>query len=194
MRGIIVFVKNPVLGKVKTRLAATLGDQKALEIYNKLVDYTRGVLEKVGSATKYVYYSDFIDMNDEWPNVKYQKNLQYDGTLGQRIVAAFQETFSTCEKVIIIGSDCPQLTSSVIEAAFAKLESHNIVIGPSTDGGYYLLGMDNVYPQLFQNINWSTNTVFQETFDIAQKSKLSIHKLKELTDIDFEEDWVKYGF
>ncbi len=194
MRGVVVFVKNPELGKVKTRLAASLGDQKALEIYNELLSYTREVLIGFDSAKRYIYYSSFIDTEDDWSNEIFEKRLQTDGGLGIKIISAVQSTFDTCDQIIIIGSDCPQLTSSHIEDAFQKLKTHNIVIGPSHDGGYYLLGMNKFYPELFQDITWSTDTVFQETLKKAESIKLEVYELETLSDIDYEEDWVKYGF
>lgn len=194
MRGIIVFVKNPELGKVKTRLASTLGDEKALEIYNKLVGYTRGILLEVDSTNKYVFYSSFIDEEDDWSNDVFEKRLQVSGDLGTKITKAVQHIFETCDQVVIIGSDCPQLQSQGIKEAFSKLDTSNIVIGPSQDGGYYLLGMDDFYPELFQDINWSTETVCAETLQKAETLNLKSTKLEVLSDVDFEEDWVKYGF
>ena len=194
MRGVIVFVKNPEFGKVKTRLAATLGDEMALEIYNKLLAYTRNVLLGAKDVKKYVYYSSFVDKNDDWSNEDFDKHLQYQGGLGERIISAFKSTFDECDQVVIIGSDCPQLTSEHIEEAFLKLNTHDVVIGPSHDGGYYLLGMNNFYPQLFNDINWSTESVFQETLDRAQANELSTAELETLTDVDYQEDWEKYGF
>ena len=194
MRGVIVFVKNPELGKVKTRLAATLGDEKALEIYNRLLDYTRDVLIKVRDTKKYVFYSSFIDEGDSWQNDIFEKKLQVKGGLGEKITKALKSIFEICDQVVIIGSDCPQLTPDHIEMAFDKLQKHNIAIGPSHDGGYYLLGMDRFYSDIFQDINWSTDTVFQETLQKVESSGLTSYILETLSDIDYEEDWVKYGF
>ena len=194
MRGVIVFVKNPELGKVKTRLATTVGDEKALEIYNKLLDYTRDVLIEVDDTKKYVFYSSFIDEDDGWQNDIFEKKLQMNGGLGEKITEALKNIFEICDQVVIIGSDCPQLTPSHIELAFDKLQKQNIAIGPSHDGGYYLLGMDRFYPEIFQDITWSTDTVFQETLQKAESSGLTSYILETLSDIDYEEDWVKYGF
>lgn len=194
MRGIIVFVKNPELGKVKTRLAATLGNEKALEIYNKLVDLTRKILLEVEDTNKYVFYSSFVDDKDDWSNDIFEKRLQVSGGLGDRVTEAVQRIFETCDQVVIIGSDCPQLTSIGIKEAFNKLHTNNVVIGPSHDGGYYLLGMDEYYPELFQGITWSTDTVCEETLNKAEELNLKTIKLRVLSDVDYEEDWVKYGF
>lgn len=194
MRGIIVFVKNPELGKVKTRLAKTMGDEKALEIYNKLIGYTREVLLKVNDTKKYIFYSSFIDDEDEWSRDDFEKKLQISGDLGSKMTTAIQDVFEICDQVVIIGSDCPQLTPAHIESAFRELDTHNVVVGPSMDGGYYLLGMDQYYPALFQDIQWSTETVCSDTLAIAAANGLSSARLEELSDIDYEEDWVEHGF
>jgi len=193
LRGVIVFVKNPEFGKVKTRLAATLGNEKALEIYLKLLHYTRAVLTEVKDTKKYVYYSSFIDTEDQWSNKIFEKRLQDQGDLGSRMTSAFHEVFKICNRVVIIGSDCPQLTSTHIEQAFQALESNDLVLGPSRDGGYYLLGMKKFYPELFQDIEWSTDTVFHETMRKAEKMELKVDRLEVLSDIDHAEDWEKYG-
>lgn len=194
MRGVIVFVKNPELGKVKTRLAATLGDEKAMEIYLKLLDYTRGQLIKLSNTQKVVFYSSFIDNDDEWNDHIFNKSVQSEGGLGDRMKSAFYATFDSCTPVIIIGSDCPQLTVDHIETAFDSLKHNDVVIGPSHDGGYYLLGMNKYIPELFDDIKWSTDSVFQETKQKAEDLKLKVYIIETLSDVDFEEDWLKYGF
>lgn len=194
MKGVIVFVKNPEYGKVKTRLAATVGDEKAMEIYLKLLDYTRSVLMKVNDVKRYVYYSSFVDPSDAWTETDFEKKLQDPSGLGQRMSSAFQSTFQACDKAIIIGSDCAQLTPYHIEEAFEKLNDHDLVIGPSLDGGYYLLGMNDYHPQMFEDIVWSTDTVYKETLQKAAAHNLEVYKLEALSDIDYEEDWNKYGF
>ena len=194
MRGVIVFVKNPEFGKVKTRLASTLGHDKALEIYLKLLNYTRDVLRDFNDITRFVYYSSFIDNNDEWSNQLFEKRLQDQGDLGSRITAAFQDVFHSCDQVVIIGSDCPQLTTGHIEEAFQMLKSNDVVIGPSHDGGYYLLGLNDYHSELFEDITWSTDQVFDQTLQIAKQKNLQVGRLEMLTDIDYAEDWEKYGF
>lgn len=194
MNGIVVFVKNPELGKVKTRLAVTLGNERALEIYNKLLQYTREVLLSLSNVKKYIYYSSFVDNQDDWNNEQFEKQLQSKGDLGDRMTSALKESLEKCQSIVIIGSDCPQLTSIHINNAFEKLKTQDIVIGPSHDGGYYLIGMNRLYPELFQGIEWSTNSVFQETIQKAKELNISFATLETLSDIDCEEDWVKFGF
>ena len=195
MNNIIIFIKNPVLGKVKTRLAATVGDEKALEIYQRLLDVTRKTVTKV-NAKYHLFYSDVIDMDDDWDIQDFDKYLQQGNDLGERMSAAFRNIFSqndssALQKVVIIGSDCPALTSDILEMAFTILGDSDVVVGPTFDGGYYLLGMKEYHPALFENISWSTDAVYQETNDKSRELQLNIADLPTLSDIDNEADWNK---
>ncbi len=191
---IIVFIKNPRLGHVKTRIAKEVGDKKALEIYLRLTEHTKNVLAEVTSAKRCVYYSEFIDESDSWSNEKFIKRLQSGDNLGDRIKHAFTEVFEQSAKVIIIGSDCAQLSTEHIQQAVDSLENNNVVIGPSFDGGYYLLGMDSNYQFLFEDIEWSTESVFKSTKSKAINNGLIVAEIEPLSDIDYIEDWEKYGF
>lgn len=190
---IIVFIKNPRLGHVKTRLAKDVGDAKALDIYLKLTEHTKKVLAEVPDAKRCVYYSEFIDESDDWSDEIFIKGLQSNGDLGDRIKHAFLEIFEQSNKVIIIGSDCAQLSAEHIQLAIDALENNNVVIGPSLDGGYYLLGMDSNYQFLFEDIEWSTESVFESTKSQAIDHGLTIAEIETLSDIDYIEDWEKYG-
>jgi hypothetical protein len=189
-RLLIIFVKNPELGKCKTRLAATIGDEKALNFYKNMLVRTKEVAEKT-SANKAIYYSSFIDENDLWPNQPpFYKSLQnQDPDLGTKMQSAFEEAFQRdYESVCIIGSDCYALNEKVIEQAFKSLETQDTVLGPSNDGGYYLLGMNELHTQLFRNKEWSTDSVTPESIQDFKRLKLDYFLLEELTDIDNEED------
>ena len=186
---LLIFVKNPEKGKVKTRLAETIGDDKALEVYKKLTDYTHKISVET-SVDRQVWYSNHISDNDTWDAENFAKRLQKGDDLGQRMQAAFSEAFNSgYSKAVIIGSDCAELTSSGITDAFSRLDNHDIVVGPSKDGGYYLLGMHDFYPELFEGINWSTSEVFPKTLQIARQLGLETTILPELNDVDYEEDW-----
>ena len=195
MNNIIIFIKNPVLGKVKTRLAATVGDQKALEVYQRLLDVTRKTVTKV-NAKYHLFYSDVIDMDDNWDIQDFDKYLQQGNDLGERMSSAFRNIFSqndasALQKVVIIGSDCPALTPDILEMAFTILGDSDVVVGPTFDGGYYLLGIKEYNPALFENISWSTDAVYQETNDKSRELQLNIADLPTLSDIDNEADWNK---
>ena len=191
---LILFVKNPELGKTKTRIAVSTGDQKALEIYKELVEITRNVAEKT-NCQKHLFYSEFIDCQDNWDSSIFLKNYQVGVNLGERMKNAFQKVFEANTgkgKLIIIGSDCPYIDSELISSAFAALDEYQTVIGPATDGGYYLLGMSEYFPEIFDDIAWSSDTVFSDTIKILDTKKLSYHTLTALTDIDTIDDWEEY--
>ena len=183
---ILVFVRNPELGKVKTRLAKTIGDKDALKIYTILLQHTESVLHKV-SSDKVVYYSEEIQSNDLWDNALYQKKLQKGADLGARMQNAFETAFKdTPEKVVIVGSDLFDLNPNHIKEAFTALENHEVVLGPSLDGGYYLLGMKKMNPTVFKNKQWGTDSVLEST--LKNLNQQNVKLLEALNDIDTFED------
>lgn len=185
---LMIFAKNPEIGKVKTRLAKTIGDEKALMIYLKLLEHTYAIADKV-FADKAVFYSEKVQEFDILDYYKFPKFLQKGKELGERMDRAFGQAFGQhYEKVVIIGSDCYELTPEIIEDALAALDNHNVVVGPAKDGGYYLLGMDRHYSHLFRNKVWSTEDVLLDTLLDLKKLKLSYTLLPTLTDVDEEED------
>lgn len=188
MNVLLIFVKNPVAGKVKTRLAATLGDQKALDIYIELLKITKDVTLLV-QAERHVWYSSKIDKDDIWDPDQFSKYLQMGDSLGERMLRAFENAFNDgAKKVIIIGSDCPGITTEHIEKAYRLLNDSNVVIGPSADGGYFLLGMNRYLPELFSGIDWSTSKVLEQTKKILDQVGMSYAELEQLNDIDTAED------
>lgn len=183
---ILIFTRNPELGKVKTRLAATIGDENALAIYIHLLEHTRKVVLET-DFDKRILYSEEINTNDIWNNHLFQKKLQFGKDLGVRMYNAFKEGFEDgYKKIVIIGSDLIALESKDIEEAIKELENHDVVIGPAEDGGYYLLGMKQIPEGIFQNKQWGTNTVLKDT--LKDINKLKYHLLQEKNDIDTFED------
>ncbi|MEX0360564.1 MAG: TIGR04282 family arsenosugar biosynthesis glycosyltransferase, partial [Allomuricauda sp.] len=151
---LLIFTRNPELGKCKTRLAAKVGDQTALDIYKFLLSHTVNITSEL-DVTKWVFYSNEIWEKDIWANGTYQKKLQNGTDLGQRMLNAFQEGFeSGYEKIVIIGSDMYDLSQADLELAFSQLNQHDYVVGPAEDGGYYLLGMTALNKELFQDKQW----------------------------------------
>jgi rSAM/selenodomain-associated transferase 1 len=185
---LMLFVRNPELGKVKTRLAASVGPETALDIYLHLLQHTRSVTQAL-PLDKVVYYSERVEQQDMWPGQYYQKKLQPPGDLGEKMAAAFEAAFAEgYTSVVIIGSDCLQLTSEIINKAFEELKTHEVVIGPALDGGYYLLGMNHLHPELFRDKRWSTGHVFPDTLYDIERLHLSHALLPYLSDIDSLED------
>ncbi len=190
---LIIFVKNPRPGKVKTRLAATLGDEIALRIYTALLDRIRQVTEPLPVA-KYLFYSDFIEESDAWQSTHFTKKIQRNGDLGERMAHAFDEVLRQYQRAVIVGSDVPGITAAIINEAFEKLASHDFAIGGTDDGGYYLLGMNAFEPAVFRGIEWSTPAVFSQTTAAIALLGKTCHQLPVLADIDYEEDWKKHGW
>lgn len=181
---LIVLIKNPKLGHVKTRLAKDIGDEKALKIYHKLLAHTL----KIAASTDckvHVFFSQYID--DQLPHLKDDFNLyiQIGDSLGERIIHAFRTVFDqSTTPTIIIGSDCHEMNSDTIHEACIALRDSDIAIGPANDGGYYLLGMNTFNPVVFDNMIWSTSQVFDQTIENCNKYQLTYSVLKELIDID----------
>ncbi|MDG2227108.1 MAG: TIGR04282 family arsenosugar biosynthesis glycosyltransferase [Flavobacteriales bacterium] len=185
---LIIFVKNPELGKVKTRLAKTIGDEKALYIYKLLLEQTFQVTLPV-MAEKKLYYSEFVQNMDQFNDLVYEKHIQSGDGLGNKMYHAIKHSFAEwADKVVLIGSDCFELNSGIIEEAFKALEESDYVLGPAKDGGYYLIGMKELNLEVFQNKEWSTENVFLDTLlDIKNQGK-SHYILPTLSDVDVEED------
>ena len=187
---LIIFARNPELGKCKTRLAKVIGNEAALEIYKYLLNHTAEISEKI-KADKFVFYSDDIKKEDLWNKDIFRKKLQYGTDLGARMENAFTELFQlNYEKVIIIGSDLLDLNTKHVDDAFQLLETNELVIGPAKDGGYYLLGMKTLHLNVFKNKAWGTSTVFIETIKDIQNSNYAL--MEELNDIDTFEDIKPY--
>lgn len=192
MPALIIFIRNPEKGKVKTRLAKDLGVDQAFEVYLSLLEHTRQVATKV-QARRMLFYSHFIDFNDEWDETLFEKYLQQGDDLGARMNHAFETALKDKpDSAVIIGSDCPQLDESIIEQAFAALNEFSYVLGPATDGGYYLLGMNAPSPFLFEEMAWSTSDVATQTKIRIARSEQGYYTLPELSDIDELDDWLRW--
>jgi len=187
-RALIIFIKNPEPGKVKTRLARSVGDERALAIYRRLLAHTRRVALGV-DAERLLYYSRFIDHKDDWAASEFQKHRQQGSDLGVRMEQALTTALLDHSKAVIIGSDCAELHPELIEEAFRRLDDHDLVVGPATDGGYYLLGLTAPAPSLFRQMTWSTAEVLAETLQRAARLNYTCFLLPELSDIDTEADW-----
>jgi len=186
---LIIFTKNLVHGKVKTRLAASIGNDAAHDVYKELIGHTRSVAQKV-DADKIVYYSEQVSTADAWSD-QFLKEVQHGKDLGERMKNAFKNVFAKgYHKAVIIGTDCPSINETIINSAFENLDRYDIVIGPAYDGGYYLLGMKKLYESLFGNIAWSTETVHTDTLHTCKNNNLGYFLLPTLHDVDEEKDLV----
>lgn len=212
---LIVFAKRPILGRVKSRLAKDIGESKALELYIQLLNHTAKVVEEwqIRNDSRNVYW--FWDSAKEDFKIKIEHSvgesekdyylpsnfeiyIQREGDLGEKMTYAFEEIFmsagytgKTLSKpypIAIIGTDCPGLNWEILEDCFTKLQAKDIVIGPAEDGGYYLLGMRGFFPEVFKDVDWSTERVFEQSLRNIGEIKLSWDTLVKLNDIDRLED------
>lgn len=185
---LIIFTKNPELGKVKTRLANTIGNQNALEIYKKLLTHTSLVSREMEVA-KWVYYSNKVGDNSYFEDTIFDKFIQSGEDLGERMKNAFKHGFNEgFENIVLIGSDCYELNSTHLNKAFNVLETKKFVFGPAKDGGYYLVGMNTFFSKIFENKTWSTETVLEEAILDIKKSNQNFDTIETLSDVDYEED------
>jgi len=185
-QALVIFTRNPELGKCKTRLAKTVGDESALRIYKFLLSHTADVTEKL-RVDKFVYYTDSIRKNDLWDDQKYTKRIQNGDTLGEKMHNAFSILFNSgYKKVMIAGSDLYDIKQQNLEEAFRKLDDSDYVIGPAKDGGYYLLGMKKMNSSIFEQKKWSTSTVLEDTLKDLKNEDVAL--LEERNDIDEYED------
>ena len=185
-RLLMIFTRNPELGKVKTRLAKAIGDQAALDIYTFLLKHTANAAAQV-TAAREVHYSVAIRQADLWSEDLFEKRLQQGQDLGQRMAHAFEQGFQKgYQKIVIVGSDLYDLKPTDIEEAFLSLDQHEAVIGPAKDGGYYLLGLTATVPGLFEDKTWGTSAVYQQS--MQNLAHLDVHVLAEKNDIDEYED------
>ncbi|MBS1538091.1 MAG: TIGR04282 family arsenosugar biosynthesis glycosyltransferase [Bacteroidetes bacterium] len=190
---IIIFGRYPHAGKVKTRLAATIGDVNAANLYRVWTEHTFQQLTPLLSDCSVCFYcsdSDDLQLVHEWITpFGFTVSAQSGTSLGERMKNAFYSEFQQeAERVIIIGTDAPDTSSEILELSISALDTADIVIGPALDGGYYLLGMNSLHEDLFVDIPWSTDSVLQSTIEKAVSNKLSVHLLPVLRDIDTLED------
>lgn len=182
---LIVFVKNIKLGKVKTRLAKTIGNEGAFQVYKHLVAITENATNQVFS-NKRIYFSDVI-IEEKWRDTP--KFVQKGLDLGEKMKNSFKKGFDDgFENIILIGSDLPDISSKIIQQGFNKLEQNEVVFGPAEDGGYYLVGMRNPHLSIFKNKQWSTESLLKNTLSELKDNDISYSLLQSLNDIDTFED------
>ena len=188
---LLVFTKNPELGKCKTRLAKSIGSKNALKVYKHLLEHTAKIINQIETNIA-IFYSDFINSNDIWSN-NYHKKLQSEGHLGLRMENAFEWAFKKgYEKVGVIGTDLLSLTTLDIHQSFELLDKNDVVFGPAEDGGYYLMAMNTLIKEAFFDKEWSTSSVLEQSIKDLETKKIGFLKVK--NDIDTYEDLIASGF
>jgi len=188
--GLIVFLRFPEKGKVKTRIASSLGEDAALAIYKELTDITLGLVSDLNAQVYLFYEGGMPEKSQRNPSFQYLD--QAHGNLGDKMLDAFDVVLQKHAKVIIIGSDCPQLSTPDIHEGFLMLDAYDVVIGPGEDGGYYLLGCREIIHNMFKDIAWSTSSVLEKTIRIIEGYGKKYFLLRTLNDIDEEKDWASF--
>ena len=186
---LVVFVKAPRPGAVKTRLANTIGEDTACGVYRELV---AAVLDRI-AAIPFVELrfspDDALDEIKPWARRGWRLAAQGEGDLGARLCRAFDCHFASgAERVVVIGSDCPEMAGRDVRDAWDALADHDVVLGPAADGGYWLVGLRSSRPGLFSGISWSSATVLEKTLTRARREGLAIHLLRTLRDVDTADD------
>lgn len=180
---IVIFIKNPDLGEVKKRLAESVGAEIALEVYKKMLDHTQMITKSL-SADKYLFYDKVAVANDSWPDDVYIKKLQRGADMATRLSNACKEIFDMgYEHVVIIGSDCLELDERIIRLAFRQLEHFDCVLGPTKDGGFYLIGTNQFNPEIFNLEKWGTPELTTQTLKTIHHLNKTHFMLSELSSV-----------
>lgn len=190
---LIIFTRYPEPGTTKTRLIPVLGAQGAATLQRQMAEHTLAqVKELIASrllSAEVHFAGGTSQLMQNWLGSDFVYRQQSEGDLGTRIISAFAAAFAAkMTSVVIIGVDCPDLSAELIIQAFEALQETDLVLGPAQDGGYYLIGLRQLIPELFTGISWSTDQVLQQTLDIAQKFELTVSRLPQLRDVDRPED------
>ena len=188
---LVVFLRYPRSGSVKTRLGASLGVPTATDFYRRCANHLSQEVRKLPKAVDHqIWYVGGTEKEmADWLGRGLSYLPQPEGNLGTRLAFALNNSFQKgAHKVIALASDVPDLSAELIIKAFRAFDRKDMVIGPTFDGGYYLIGMKQPHPEFFQGISWSTNMVYQQTLAAAGRLGISYHSLTTLNDIDTRED------
>lgn len=189
---LIVFARAPVEGQVKTRLAKEIGERNALEVYRGLLNFTRSVSDRL-QEDRFVFFDQMPSVDDEWSDELYKKCTQSGSDLGERMNNASAEILNKkYEKVVIIGTDCIDMRLDILQMAFRKLDACDVVVGPARDGGFYLIGMKEQNPFLFEGRSWSNPLVLDETRRLLEENSRTYALLPELNDLDTKQDLIDF--
>jgi rSAM/selenodomain-associated transferase 1 len=188
----VIFTRAPRQGRVKTRIAKDLGDARALAIHRELTERTLAAARGLRDAQVVVAHTP-ADAGDEmraWLGDDLGYEPQRGRDLGQRMAAAIDARLSSgSSRVVVVGSDVPDLTTAILDEAFTSLHASDVVIGPAADGGYYLIGMKALHRSLFERIPWSSAETLARTLAAIRDAGLGVHLLEILRDVDTVVDW-----
>jgi rSAM/selenodomain-associated transferase 1 len=191
---LIVMAKAPVAGKVKTRMQPSLTPEQSAQLHERLLEHCLATVATVASANVDCVELWVAGEHVIWPKIKQCYSLsiyqQLGVDLGERMANAAAQALSRASSVVIIGSDCPFIDAAYLRQAFDALETNDIVIGPATDGGYVLVGFNQLPMEIFNGVEWGGENVLQQTIEKITCLELSLKLLRPLADIDRPEDLV----
>ncbi len=191
---LIIFTRYPQQGEVKTRLIPALGAVGAAVLHRRMAEHTLAqarALRQTKAFSIEVWFTgnSTLAQMQEWLGTDVDYHVQPEGGLGDRMASVFRSVFSKgYTAAVIVGTDCPDLNTTLLAQSFSALTQHELVLGPAIDGGYYLIGLQHLVPELFAGIAWSTGEVLEKTLAIAQRLNLTPFLLTCLTDIDVPQD------
>ncbi len=196
-KSLIIFTRYPEIGTTKTRLIPAIGADNACNLQRLMTENTlkkaNKLREKIEIEINIYFLGGSLNLIKQWLGNDYNYYSQEGEDLGLKMFHAFLESFNEdYSRVVLIGTDCPDLDENILNTAFDQLDHYDLVIGKAEDGGYYLIGLNKLNKELFININWGTDSVFQTTVAIASRLNYSIYKLPVLRDIDRTEDLEYY--
>lgn len=200
MNNLIIFTRYPEPGKTKTRLIPLLGENGAALLHFEMIKYSLLQVQKLRQTMAVELEIHFAGGSEQLMQNCLGKGITYRQQQGQDLGERMRRAFQTCfaanmRSVVLIGTDCPDINQTILEEAFMALQDHDLVLGPATDGGYYLIGLNYLVPELFKGVPWGSSQVLEQTKTIAQAMGLKVSYLKYLSDIDRPEDlviWRKY--
>jgi uncharacterized protein len=188
---LMIFSRYPIAGQAKTRLIPALGAAGAAQLQRQMTVQTLAMALHCQVPLQIRFCGGSQQQMQDWLGAEFDYQLQGEGDLGDRMARSFAAGFGAgYDRIIIIGTDCPQIEPDLIQAAFSQLHQKDLVLGVAADGGYYLIGLRQMLPEIFQNIAWSTELVLVQTLAIADRLSISYGLLKTLSDIDRPEDLV----
>ncbi len=194
MTAVLLFARAPRVGRVKTRLAVDIGDAPALAIYREVGGRVAARVRQAYRLTVWCDPADGVAEIREWVAADGYE-VQAAGDLGARLWMAFATHFERGDRpVIAIGADAPDVTAATIAAAEDALQGHDVVVGPALDGGYYLIGLNDRHPSLFDGIPWGSSSVTEVTLERCLAARLEVAKLSCLRDLDSVADLEALGF
>ena len=188
-----IFARAPELGRVKTRLADGIGAAPALAAHEEQVEGCLSRLASLAALRSTLWIAGSLPLAQPWATRWHLATAAQTGVdLGMRMANAIAISLRDADQALVVGTDCPLLDADYVDAAIVALDAHDVVVGPAEDGGYVLIGMRRLHPELFADIAWGSSHVCPQTLARAGQLGLRVAQLPVLWDVDTLEDWQRY--